>query len=318
MSRKRIQMAESIIQPEAGNTPPSQETNSEAGMDSAGTAEETAAGLEEQQQAETEPQPVPVSSSQGTGEAGSLVIWTPRFIVIFALALVVGLSAESLLTQGWLNGYFPGPWVFLVHVALILGCWIAVLVVTRSRWLRLSGVFGCIWAVANVINFALGFTGERPPILIIAPLVAIFSSALLGAYICLSIDRTPLRRWDTWFFRLAPLIGFPPIILIYLVTSAGIFTLAPLTGDIEALALILSVLVWWARPSCWKAQPGPALLFGLYPAILFCLSLPGFGGKENDFFLPQVALLCLVLGMMRILQAELRRKVESRQAERQG
>ena len=35
------------------------------------------------------------------------IIWTPRFIAIFFLTLVAGLSAESLLTQGWLNDWVP-------------------------------------------------------------------------------------------------------------------------------------------------------------------------------------------------------------------
>src|SRR5690348_1159121 len=47
------------------------------------------------------------------------IIWTPRFIVIYALTLVLSLSIESLLTQGWLHGYYPGQWVFQVYIIIV-------------------------------------------------------------------------------------------------------------------------------------------------------------------------------------------------------
>src|SRR5260370_41239858 len=43
------------------------------------------------------------------------IIWTPRFIVIFALALVVGLAVEALLAGGWANGLYPRGWILLPH-----------------------------------------------------------------------------------------------------------------------------------------------------------------------------------------------------------
>ena len=38
---------------------------------------------------------------KGTQAASSIIIWTPRFIILFGLTLVFGLSLESILTQGW-------------------------------------------------------------------------------------------------------------------------------------------------------------------------------------------------------------------------
>ena len=50
--------------------------------------------------------------------SGTPIIWTPRFIIIFALTLVLGLSIESLLTQGWFDGYYSGLWIFQVEVLI--------------------------------------------------------------------------------------------------------------------------------------------------------------------------------------------------------
>src|SRR6266487_6470878 len=92
----------------------------------------------------------------GAGESTPTnVIWTTRFIVIFALTLMLGLSTESLLTQGWQNHYYAGVWVSFPHVALIVGCLIATMVVTRARWVRWGGIFGIVWALFTSINLVL-------------------------------------------------------------------------------------------------------------------------------------------------------------------
>src|SRR5436305_991687 len=75
------------------------------------------------------------------------IIWTPRFVVIFALMLVLGLSAASLLTQGMLNGYYPPQAILLTLVIFALGGWIAVVILVRSLWVRVGGIFGSIWAI---------------------------------------------------------------------------------------------------------------------------------------------------------------------------
>ena len=86
-------------------------------------------------------------SEQSLPTSPKPVIWTPHFIIIFALALIIGLSVASLLTQGMLNGYYPPQAVLLVLVALALGGWIAVARLVRSLWTRMGGIFGSIWAV---------------------------------------------------------------------------------------------------------------------------------------------------------------------------
>ena len=66
----------------------------------------------------------------------STIIWTTRFIVIFALTLIIGLSVESLVTMGWMNHYYRGAWPLLAHVVLVLACMIAILIQARSGWIR--------------------------------------------------------------------------------------------------------------------------------------------------------------------------------------
>lgn len=236
----------------------------------------------------------------------SSVIWTPRFIVLFALTFVVGLSAESLFTTGWLNSYYPGGWVLLGHVALIFGCWITVVLVTHSWWTRIGALFSCIWALFITINLIVNLHAVDPSSPILGHLNAAMSSALLGAYICLSIEHTRLRSWDTWFFILAPILGSCAVPLMYFLTPADNRSLSTIESDVAAVAIFLCIFVWWIRPSCWRAQPGPTLLFGIAPTIVLLLSIPNIATKEANFFLGQVSLLCLLLGAIRILQCELR------------
>ena len=250
------------------------------------------------------------------------VIWTPRFMVIFTLALVFGLSIESLLTQGWLNRAYTGQWVFQAHVILICFCWLALLIVARSSWVRLGSIFGCIWALFMTANITIDALNLHPGSL--AHVSAATCIALLGSYICLSIARTPFSRLDTWLFGLAPIAGILAVALIYFLTPAHARSLSTLESAIATVALVLSLLVWWIRPTSWKAQPGPTFLFGCVPALLLLLSIPGMGfnssnyflahvvlhpisnlaPNEPGFFLSQVALLCLLLGTMRVLKGE--------------
>ncbi len=147
------------------------------------------------------------SASGNTSSSQSPIIWTPRFVMTFALTLVIGLSAASLLTQGWLNGYYRGEWIFLIYTTLVFGCWIAVAVRTHSLWIRSGGIFGAIWAIFTGMSFVISLLAIDPTSPIVAHLNAASNSALLGSYICLSIDHTPFHRWDNWFFRIAPIIG---------------------------------------------------------------------------------------------------------------
>ena len=94
--------------------------------------------------------------------------------------------------------------------------------------------------------------------------------------------------------------------LAYLVTH-GSLSLAESAAS--AVLLVFCVLVWWSRSSCWRAQPGSAFLLGLMPALLLVMALPGVGVGEQGFFLSQLALFAVLLGVIRILQGEVRKRV---------
>jgi len=265
--------------------------------------DEVNTGLDQKEENQTRQPAVPTTSAT--------VIWTPRFIVLFALALVIGLSVDSLLTQVWSSRLIRAPWILLFHLLLLFTCLIATTIISRSRWIRMGGVFGSIWIIFTAINSFLPLFVPIATLDLGSPipslLNATISSALFGASICLSIEHTLLTKWDIWFFRLALIGSTCAILLIYFITPAVNRSLNVFESDVAALALVLSLLVWWARPSCWKVQPGPTLLFGLVPAIELLLSIPSIGKGSINFFLTQVFLLCFLLGFIRLLQSELRR-----------
>ncbi|QBD83064.1 hypothetical protein EPA93_46725 [Ktedonosporobacter rubrisoli] len=236
----------------------------------------------------------------------SPVIWTPRFIAIFTLILVVGLSATSLLTQGWLNHYYEAELVLLNFAVLLFLGWIALIICARSLWARIAGVFGCIWAIFTGVNFAITLLAADAHAVIDAHLNAATNSAMLGCYICLSINRTAIYRWDGWFFRFAPIIGACVIVVAFLFAPADAREPAHVESIVAGVTLYLSLLVWWLRPSCWRAQPGPTFLFGFVPIILLILSLVSAVRPETNFFFLQIMLLCTFLGIIRTLQGEIR------------
>ena len=235
------------------------------------------------------------------------VIWTPRFIILFVLTLVLGLSIESLLVQARDNGYLAENGILLVHIALISVFWIAIIVRARSPWARLGGIFGCIWAVFFSIFLVITLQRISPNAPVIPHLNAAFSSALLGCYICLSIDQTPFDRWDAWFFSIAPILAACSVIAVFFLTPADGRSISTIEVGVVAIANILSLLVWWIRPSCWKTQPGVTFLFGAAALILLLLAIPGLSDNDTNFFLRQVMLLSILLGAMRTLQGEMRR-----------
>jgi hypothetical protein len=238
--------------------------------------------------------------------AAAPIIWTPRFIVTFFLVSVTGLSLGSILTQGWLNGYYAGSWVLLAYTTLAFGGWLAVAFAARTLWARIGAIFGCIWSIFQAISFLMNLLAVNPQAHIIAHLNAATNIALLGCYVSLSINRTTFRRWDGWFFRLAFVLGAIAIALIYLLMPAAIRTPHLLETITAAVALYLCIFVWWLRPSCWRAQPSPAFFFGIAPVILLLLAIPDLADKEANFFFTQVALLCILLAVIRTFQGERR------------
>ena len=295
-------MAESVIEPGTDSTEEPEGTileNQEPGKDGGG------------------------QTMSSTATTPSAIIWTPRFIALFFLALVVGLSAESLLTQGWLNGWYIGTWILEGHIVLILGCLIAVLIFARSWWVRLGSIFGFTWVVLMTADILINLQQIDPDSLLLAYVNAAMSIALLGSLLCFSMYRTPFRTWDSWFFRFAAIFGVCIVAFIYFFPLAD-HSLDTLVYAVAITALLLTLLVWWGRPSCWETQPGLTFLFGTTPAILLILSIynrgiihtnfflyqiAGFSLRgqltnEPNFFFTQVALLSLLLGTMRILQSE--------------
>lgn len=281
-------------------------------------------------------QNIPLNGAEETPHAGlsgspPKVIWTQRFMVIFALTLVIGLSAGSLLTQGWFDGYYVGQWIFQAYVIIICLCWLALTAVARLSWVRMGGIFGCIWALFMTVNIVISALYIDPGSLVSARVNAATCIALLGAYICLSIARTPFSRLDPWLFGLAPIAGSSAVAIIFFLTPANERSLTALESFIATIALILCILVWWLRPTCWKTQPGPTFLFGCIPVLLLLLAIPSFGFNVSNFFLAhvvlhpvgdvpdnqanfffsQVALLCMLLGTMRVLQGEIRESLAS-------
>jgi hypothetical protein len=300
-------MADSIIQPDTdhiGSNTPHNDVTSTAGTQP--NQQATKDTNEAQQQVNT---PTIADASEVSAESRSraTVIWTPRFIVLFALVLVIGLSVLNICMQAWLNGDFNGFWVTSVLEIAVLAEWIALLIIARSQWVRLGSIFGCVWSVFSLLNLTTGFLHFEHYTLEITLLNAISSSALLGAYICLSLDRTPFRRWDKWVFRLIMPVGIIFVAIPLILAPAASRSVARLASDTAGAAIILSLLVWWLRPSCWKSQPGLTVLYGFAPLLLLWLTIPkavDFGGV---FFYSNVVYLCLILGLMRSLQAEIRR-----------
>jgi hypothetical protein len=259
----------------------------------------------------------------GTGsDAEERVIWTPAFLLLFGFALVAGLSLESLLTQGWLNGMYTGLWVFQAHVTLVGMGWLALLVLARSRWVRVGALFGLAWAVFMTIDMLVQAALGVGPLNILAHVNVLICLSLLGCSMCLSIDRFLLRPWDAWVLGLLPAGGVVATVLLFLL--APDHSLFALEGMIASVSLALSGVVWLVRPSCWRVAPGLIVLFGLVPVILFGLDVANGGYtavnffltgvvlgpdksvsmRETSFFFSQVALLCLLLGTLRLLKSE--------------
>lgn len=235
------------------------------------------------------------------------IIWTPSFIVIFALVLALGLSVASILVQGYLNNYYSAESVLLVFDSLLLAYWIALIVRARSEWVRVGGLFGCIWSLFSAMNLVVSLLPADPVIrsTIAAHLHAATSISLLGSFICLSISRTPLTRWDNWCFILAPILCVC-IILIWFLRFSPTHSLKNLENSVAIVLLFASLATWWLRPSCWQHQPGPTFLFGLVPLIQLWITLPGtqIVTGEIHFFYSQVAQLCILLAIMRLVQGE--------------
>lgn len=282
---------------------------------------------EDKQAAQLEKQAADSATEQGNTAllpaVGHTIIWTPRFLLVFALTLVLGVSTDSLLASGWSANLFTnlGLWFILGSIALAATGWALLGVVTRSRWIRVGCIFGGICTLFLVLNTLTNLMGVDPATPIQSYINVATCTALLGAYIGLSIEGTLLSPWDFWLFLLLPILMVIGVSLTYILTpQASIIT----TENAAAAATsIASCLVWWARPSCWKHRLGPTFIFGIVPFIQLSMALvngslhdffflqviaPRNGGFNNlnNFFFAQFILLCLLLGCMRLAKSEIR------------
>lgn len=247
----------------------------------------------------------PAASSASQHNPDFPIIWTPRFIILFFLVLAIGLSIASILTRGWLNAYYPAGWVLLAYTVVNLGGWIAVSICARSPWVRSGGLFGSLWALLMGLTFAVTVFPIDPNATILIHATVAASTALLGSFLCLSIARTPLQRWDHIFFWLAPIIGAIITIILFLITSKPVHSFLLLEQYAATVELWTCTAIWWLRLSCWRRQPGPSFLLGIAPLIQLTLMQPVNSNSERVVFFSQVMLLSILLGTLRILRHEL-------------
>lgn len=247
----------------------------------------------------------PVDDTGKTRHISKPIIWTPRFIVLFFFTVVIGLSVESLLTQGWLNRAYRAEWVLLAHALLLLACLIVVVVRSRSMWLRVGSSFGCVWAVFTGASYIVALLGVNERSAIALQFQAVMACALLGMSICFSTHRIPFRRWDSLFFWLAPPLGGCAVAILYALSRTDPHHSRVLVHATTTVLLSLCVAIWWIRPSCWRSQPCITFLFGVAPLLLLLLPVLNADTIGTQFFFSQVLLLCILLGVMRVLQGEI-------------
>jgi hypothetical protein len=248
-----------------------------------------------------------IESTPGIVSAAQpLIIWTPGFILCFVLALIIGLSAAGLLTEGSVNGLYTAEWPQLIYTIIAFAAWLAVSLSAYSIWVRLGAALGIVWTGFMGLHFCITLlVPHDQTYTIIAHITAAQDITLLGSYLCLSIAYTTLQRWDNWFLRLAPFAAAIGVFIIYRYASGPLqHTLRGLENSTADITLLLCCCIWWLRPSCWKIQPGPTFLLGLIPILQLFFSFPhSYTGGEPVFF-TLVVLLFSGLAALRIRQHE--------------
>ena len=237
-----------------------------------------------------------------------IVIWTPRFILLFVLTAITGLSAASILTEAWMNNHYHSSLILSGYVLVILITFIILTRFTHSMWMRLGTLFGYLWAIFSLVTFFLPTTGLIS--LIRVQLLAAASSTLLGFYVCISTHRTPHRRWDTFLFWLAPPLGACILIIYVLFHPVSGEHLRGLVETATTILLVFGSGIWWLRPSCWRTQACSTFLFGLAPPIMIFVNYWAGDALGTRLFLSQLALLCILLGLLRVIQTERTERIE--------
>lgn len=248
---------------------------------------------------------VPFMTKSGTqlnkSDVG-ITLWTPRFILFFVIITISGLSAASILTEAQMNNHYQSSLILSGYVVVILIALIVLTCYTRSSWMRVSTLFGYLWAIFSLITFFLPASG--PLSLIRVQLLAAASSTLLGFYVCLSTHQTPHRHWDTLLFGLGPLLGACIVVGYILLHPINNGHLRGLVETATTVLLAFGSMLWWLRPSCWRTQACPTFLFGIAPLIFIFVTYWAGDTLGTRPFLSQLALLCILLGIIRVIQAE--------------
>lgn len=233
------------------------------------------------------------------------IIWTPGFILFFAILFILGTSTSSLVTYIWINSHlYSVNRVGMAYSLVLLAIWIITVVRARSGWVRLGAVFSCIWAIGMCGQFWLSIHGIGSQAAIMTQVRASSNSALLASALCLSTGRIQLRRWNTILLWLLPLLFCGYLAYSYIKTPVDVRSILFIEGKIASTTVYLTIAVWWLRLGCWRDGTGPTFFFGVAPIILLVLNKLGNINTELSLFILQLFFLCLVLGAVRLLQGE--------------
>jgi hypothetical protein len=251
------------------------------------------------------PQPEARQESLSTAGSQPAIIWTPRFILFFSLLLILSLSLTSILAELWRNTGYPTDRVVLAYTVPVLICWIALLVRTRSGWIRAGAIFCLIWTLLKACNAIFGMLNidTRSPALL--HLNAATGSALLATYVCLALPHMPISHWDRWLLRLLPLVGAGLMVWLYAQSGQRTWSWYAVERVVYSTLLYVSLFLWWLRPSCWKAQPGLTLLLGAIPLIQAILyATRDTAPPTTLYFFSLIIPLTMLLAGIRLFQGE--------------
>jgi hypothetical protein len=235
----------------------------------------------------------------------STVVWTPRFIVLFVLLFTLGSSIASVLTQLWVNNLLSAEIVLLLYTACALGSSLLLTFRTQSLWMRTGGILAFIWSLLMGLHFAIPTVSRLGPhTSLVAHLDIATQCAFLGTATCISISSTSLRRWDTWFFCLLPIIGAAIVAVNVLLIPTNLPVGSFNESMVVTALLYLSVMIWWFRPANWSVQPGVTFLAGTIPLLRLLFAGSGYHANDVAVFFTLVLLLLFSLLNMRLLQGE--------------
>jgi hypothetical protein len=235
----------------------------------------------------------------------SPIIWTPRFIVLFASLLVLGLSVASILIRLWSNDVLSTAAVLLFYTAFVLGSSLLITFKVQNLWVRAGGILACIWSLLMGLHFAIPAVSQLDPrTSLLAHLDIATQCAFLGAATCFSVSSTSLRRWDNWFFSLLPVIGVAIVGCNVLLTPTDLPVGSFNESMIATALLYLGVIIWWFRPANWRVQPDVTFLAGTIPVLQIFFTGSGYHANDVACFITLVLLLFFSLLNLRLLQGE--------------